>query len=75
VTPSSARAEAPARPKAITDANKISDRLFIVATPSLPPTYPLARRPHMMSPEVKRLPIIAHIAIYAAIHRSQHVGC
>jgi hypothetical protein len=24
----------------------------------------------MMSPEVKRLPIIAHIAIYAAIHRS-----
>jgi len=29
----------------------------------------------MMSPEVKRLPIIAHIAIHAAIHRSQHVGC
>jgi hypothetical protein len=29
----------------------------------------------MISPEVKRLPMIAHIAIYAAIHRSQHVGC
>jgi len=29
----------------------------------------------MMSPELKRLPIIAHIAIYAAIHRSQHVDC
>jgi len=28
----------------------------------------------MMSPEVKRLPIIAHIAIYAAIHRSQHMS-
>ena len=28
----------------------------------MPPTY---ARPHMMSPEVKQLPIIAHIAIYA----------